>query len=280
MCIIVIKPENTPMPDTETLRICFENNRDGAGFMFATGKTVQLRKGFMEWDAFERAIRALGDMTERTVVMHFRIATHGKVQPSCCHPFPVSSDMEKLEATGCSDTLCAAHNGIIQNMETTDRVSDTMAYISSILAPLRRAVPSLVYNEDALEVVERTLGSKMVLLDASGQFATIGSFIEQGGVLYSNNSFARSTYSFRSYASAWDDYDSVYGASADTPQLPGFGELPSEVCDACPMYGECATMVPYCLSEAAAIEEVRSCIGDADLEALFGIEPASALAEI
>lgn len=277
MCIIVVKPENTQMPSMETLRTCYQNNPDGAGYMIANGKAVKLRKGFMTWGDFEQAIEAEGDVSDMTVVMHFRIATHGKVQPSCCHPFPVVSDMEKLESTEGIDTLCAAHNGVIQGMETSDRVSDTMAYISSVLAPLRRAVPSLVYSDDALKVVENTLGSKMVILDGSGQFATIGSFIEQNGILYSNSSFAQSRHSYRSYESVWDDYDSVYGtrygASFSEPMLLGFGCLPYEVCEACPLCAECADGLPYCQGEKEAIEEVRSCIGDADLEALYGIAP-------
>lgn len=277
MCIIVVKPENTSMPSMETLRTCFENNHDGAGFMIATGKTVKLRKGFMSWDSFQRAIESEGDLTDRAAVMHFRIATHGSVRPSCCHPFPVTSETDKLEATEVADTLCAAHNGTIHGMDTSERVSDTMAYIATILAPLRRAVPSLMYSDDALEVVENTLGSKMVLLDGSGQFATIGSFIEESGVLYSNSSFARSWHSYRSYASAWDDYDKVYGARFDdamaAPMLPGFETLPFEVCEACPMCSECEEGLPYCQCEDDAIQEVRSCIGDADLEALYGIMP-------
>lgn len=33
MCIIVCKPEGAAMPSTDTLRRCFEENPDGAGFM-------------------------------------------------------------------------------------------------------------------------------------------------------------------------------------------------------------------------------------------------------
>ena len=47
MCIIVAVPANTPMPTADTIRECFISNPDGAGFMYADGKSVHIRKGFM-----------------------------------------------------------------------------------------------------------------------------------------------------------------------------------------------------------------------------------------
>ena len=144
MCIIVAKPKNVTMPSMETLRNCFDNNHDGAGYMRANGETVTIKKGFMTWGEFEDAIAHEGDLTAYAVVMHFRIATHGKVQPSCCHPFPVTGEWGRLRSTECRDTLCAAHNGVIRGMETSDDVSDTMAYIANVLHPLRRIIPSFI----------------------------------------------------------------------------------------------------------------------------------------
>lgn len=42
MCIIVYKPEGATMPSTDTLRRCFEENPDGAGFMWPERGRVQL----------------------------------------------------------------------------------------------------------------------------------------------------------------------------------------------------------------------------------------------
>ena len=251
MCIIVVKPKNIPMPSMDTLRICFDNNHDGAGYMYATGKTVEVRKGFMDWLSFQDAIEAEGDMTERAVVMHFRIATHGKVQPGCCHPFPVTDDMERLRETSCHDSLCVAHNGIISGMETSDTVSDTMAYVASVMTPLRRMAPSMLFSEDALSIIDATLGSKMALLDASGELVTVGSFHENEGVLYSNSTYTRSITSFRSYESAWNGYEDFYGVGQQ--ELWGY---PYYACEECPGVYACAEDVPRCVTERQANDYV------------------------
>lgn len=254
MCIIVAKPKNVTMPSMETLRNCFDNNHDGAGYMRANGETVTIKKGFMTWGEFEDAIAHEGDLTAYAVVMHFRIATHGKVQPSCCHPFPVTGEWGRLRSTECRDTLCAAHNGVIRGMETSDDVSDTMAYIANVLHPLRRIIPSFIYSEDALRLIETTLGSKMALLDASGELVTIGDFHEHEGVLYSNSSYTKSVPTYRSYSSVWDDYEDVHGDSLGygQQQLPGLCALPYEACDGCPERLECMDGLPYCRDEGQA----------------------------
>lgn len=250
MCIIVAKPKGVAMPNETTLYNCFINNPDGAGFMIATGKTVKIRKGFMTFDAFIDALESEGDLTDRAAVIHFRIATHGKVTGSNCHPFPVSHDMRKLRKLECSDTLAVAHNGVIPNMTTNKKTSDTMAYVSSILAPLRKLNSSLIYSTPALEIIENTLHSKMALLDATGELVTIGEFIENGGVLYSNSTFNSYRYNFSSYAELWNDEDSVY-YDKDI-QRP----LPYDICEECDFCHDCASFAPYCQTEQAAYNEV------------------------
>lgn len=186
--------------------------------------------------------------------MHFRIATHGKVQPSCCHPFPVTDDMKRMGETVCNDSLCVAHNGIIAGMKTSDNVSDTMAYIASVMAPLRRMAPSLLFSEDALSIIDATLGSKMALLDASGELVTIGDFLEDGGILYSNSTYTRSVKSFRSYQSVWDGYDDHYGTGYDQLGLWG---LPFSACGDCPDCRDCLDGMPSCISERQASDYVN-----------------------
>ena len=52
MCIIVYKPQNTKFPSENTLRECFQNNDDGAGFMFSSNNVVHIKKGFMTFEKF------------------------------------------------------------------------------------------------------------------------------------------------------------------------------------------------------------------------------------
>lgn len=235
MCIIVAKNAGIEMPSDSTLRTCFNNNPDGAGFMIATGKAVMIRKGFMTYQDFAEALGEMGDLTDRSVVMHFRIATHGGIRPGCCHPFPVTSDMSTLRSTEETDCLCMAHNGVIQGMITGDGISDTMAFIRDVVAPLRRAVPSMIYNDDVLSVLNLVAGSKLALLDSSGELVTLGEFQEHDGVMYSNGTYTSHSTWTRSYANVF-------------AELPA-PEMPSRMCLECDEYEACAEFAPYCKDE-------------------------------
>ena len=77
MCIIVIKPAGIKMPAMSTLENCWYNNNDGAGFMYATGGTVHIEKGFM----------SLKDLREkgkkwRIEYNNFPISTLGWLSPN------------------------------------------------------------------------------------------------------------------------------------------------------------------------------------------------------
>ena len=270
MCIIVAKPAGIPMPTISTLKTCWENNSDGAGIMWADGGAVQIRKGFMAWEDFADALDALGDLTDRAAVLHFRITTHGGTRPECCHPFPVSSCDSDLRATSTCAPLAAAHNGIISGMSTDATTSDTMAYIRDVLAPLSRAVPSLIYSDDVLGAVEVTLGSKMALLDASGELVTLGKFEEVGGVLYSNDSYAAPRWGYRSYSAAWSGYAEAYakyyGADdEDGAAIADLSEiLPWEACEYCDMADDCASLSPYCETDGEAWDTLAKYEGFAD----------------
>lgn len=99
MCIIVYKPQGRMLPSLDTLRACWDNNPDGAGIMWPDGEQVNIRKGFMTWPDF---LKALDDVTSGIDVegvpmaLHFRIATHGAVVPGCCHPFAVKDSFDKM----------------------------------------------------------------------------------------------------------------------------------------------------------------------------------------
>ena len=258
MCIIVAKPSNTDMPSEETLMNCFLSNPDGAGFMWADGKSVNIRKGFMEWEDF---IEALDEeipeyrRKETALVMHFRIATHGKVQPMCCHPFPISSKLEDLQKTECRARFGVAHNGVIQGRTTNDKRSDTMDFIVKVMAPLMKMNPGFMHNDHALDLLEGACGSKLAILDNSGELVTIGAFIEQDGVLYSNTSYLPVMSRYSSYASLFDACDTGYYGDAGYGELDSLIEaLPYRACKLCDNAANCVYWQPECKSEREAEE--------------------------
>lgn len=257
MCIIVAKPAGIQCPDLETLEMCFNANPDGAGLMFPDGDQVRIIKGFMEFDEFASTLKALGDVTNTGLVMHFRITTHGGTRPECCHPFPLTDDDAALRALDTTTAVGVAHNGVITGMDTDAKTSDTMAYIRDVLAPLQRMAGDLLASDDAMTIVESTVGSKLAFLEPDGAITTVGDFIEDNGVFYSNSSFKPAPRIWRpttpqSAASAWRAFDEWDDEPTDGDMFDLIARLPYASCASCDLAEECALDCPYCSSESEA----------------------------
>lgn len=275
MCIIVAKEMSIEMPSEETLRRCFQTNSDGAGFMWADGKVVRIRKGFMKFEDFMDALDQeipWEEQKDTSIVMHFRIATHGKVQPGCCHPFPLCDDKTKMLSTSTKSRFGVAHNGVIAGRTTNDNWSDTMDFIAYVMTPLMRMNPSFMHNSNALDLLEGACDSKLAIMDNSGEIATVGHFYEEGGVLYSNTSYLRTWWNYSSYESFWDrawdrgygiDYDDDYeDAYVNRYEEAPYGSklddlialLPFDCCEDCYCNEECALTHPCCIDDDDAYD--------------------------
>lgn len=213
MCIIAAKPAGVKMPDHETLENMWYGNPDGAGLMYAKDGKVVIRKGFMKYVDLLAALEDIGkdvDLTATGVVMHFRITTHGGTRPENTHPFPVTDNIPMLKRTTVGTNLGIAHNGIISTVTPREKdISDTMEYVAAVLAPLKRALPDFYKNDDTLNLIRNTIcGSRMAFLDGAGAITTVGTWENDGGILYSNTSYKgwgkyRGKYGY----SCWDDFD-------------------------------------------------------------------------
>lgn len=224
MCIIAAKPQNVAMPTEEQLENMWYNNPDGAGFMYNKDGRVQIEKGFMTYDAFEKALKEAGkttDLKKAAVVLHFRITTHGGTKPENCHPFPVTDSIGLLKKRKLRTKLGVAHNGVI---EITPRsgISDTMEYILSQLGPLQRAVPKFYKDKDLMEMISNAISSKMAFLDRDGKIYTIGNFVEDNGIKYSNTTYKAWRYSkstLYDWSDKYGDWNSYYGCSGGGGKL-------------------------------------------------------------
>jgi len=205
MCIIAAKPAGVGMPDINTIRNMWNRNNDGAGLMYTDGGRVRITKGYMTLASFEAALEELAkthDLTATPLVMHFRIRTHGGTNPECTHPFPITDSVGALKKLQLRTDIGVAHNGIIHSVTPRTGISDTMEYIATQLAPLKRAMPNFLGNKHARLMIQNAIESRMVFLTQSGELHTIGDFIEDKGVLYSNSSYKPWTLR----ASAWSSY--------------------------------------------------------------------------
>lgn len=192
MCIIASKAAGIEMPKQQYIQNMFNNNSDGAGFMYAVDGKVFIEKGFMKLTGFMDRLEELDQrygLKNLPLVMHFRITTHGGTRPENCHPFPVTSSMGMLKKLKCTTDLAIAHNGIIDIKPREKDISDTMEYVLSQLSPLKKAVPNFQKNKHLVEMIYNAIGSKMVIMNGKGDMTYIGDFREEDGVKYSNGTF-------------------------------------------------------------------------------------------
>ena len=212
MCIIAIKPLGVQIPDNETIENMWYNNPDGAGFMYPRDGMVQIKKGYMTLKHFKKALKSLKkeiDIINTPIVFHFRIGTSGGNTPENTHPFPVTEHLSVLQKLQCKSPLAVAHNGIIQIETSREDISDTMEYIISQLGPLYQLKKDFYRCEAGKRLIYNFIQSKMVFLDGQGRVETIGKFIENDGILYSNFSYLP-YYNYKNW-DIWDNYLLKYG---------------------------------------------------------------------
>lgn len=213
MCIICIKAAGLEMPTNETMEIMWDNNPDGAGFMYAEGGSVHIEKGFMSYEEFKNAIDELGkthDLKKLPIIMHFRITTHGGTKPENCHPFPVSENVGMLQRLKSKAEWGLAHNGIL-NIIPRAGISDTMEYVVSQVAYMKKINHRFAENQNFMQMIANaTTGSRIVLMNGDGNIFCTGDWVddEATGLRYSNTNYKWS-YS-RSYRydtnSLWSSY--------------------------------------------------------------------------
>ena len=190
MCIICVSPENVRQPDTQTIRTMFLRNPHGAGYMYARNGKVHIRKGFMNLTALLNALKEEHFTEADPVVYHFRISTQAGINPQMTHPFPLSNRAEHMKALDVDCRCGVAHNGIIQltTDPTNKEFSDTAVFIAQYLTRILPR-PSDLKNTKLLDLIYLLAQSKFAIMDGKGYIATVGKFIEENGLLYSNTSY-------------------------------------------------------------------------------------------
>lgn len=193
MCIIIVKNKNINVPSEEILRTCYLNNPDGVGFALQHENKVIIEKGYMSYDEFMTDLRkyeSTHDLTQTAMIFHFRITTHGKTIAGNCHPFPLSNRLKDLQSTHLTAPLALAHNGIIDILVDRKKgISDTISYIQNELYYIDKAVPTWYKNKDIMEMISNRVTSKLAILPAQGDPITVGKFVTDGELKYSNTSY-------------------------------------------------------------------------------------------
>lgn len=195
MCIAVFKTGNNKCPSLDTMKNCWDNNSDGAGYAFATDGVVTIRKGFMTWDEFKEAWLAdyeKYDLDNHSCIWHWRIKTHGNKCPELCHPFPIFSDDGHLRKTYLVTDYAVIHNGVISLTSSKayqePNSSDTLVYVRDYLTLIAQN-KAWMKRRCNIELIEKMIGSKMAILNGRGEIIHTSGFTEDGGIWYSNSSY-------------------------------------------------------------------------------------------
>lgn len=195
MCVICSSEIGVRQPTPDELFQMYRHNPHGAGFMYADGGRVVIRKGFMSFDAFLDAVEHYSFSEDVAVVYHFRIATQGAVGPAMCHPFPLSSRLQDMRLTKCACQIGVAHNGIISlTSNPRDKVySDTAHFVAEYLAQLIRS-PDDLFDPILTRTIYRLARSKFAVMDSDGNVFHIGEFYDQDGLTVSNTNHLQFTW--------------------------------------------------------------------------------------
>lgn len=213
MCIAAYSLKGTDIPSKEKLQNCFRSNPDGAGFSYSYKGTVYTYKGFFKFDKFYNKLIDCDkkyNLKEQGVLIHFRIATHGSVDAANCHPFALTSNEHKLKSTATKSRYSVIHNGICSctaSAAKKGKLSDTALFVRDYLS-LMATYDNWFENPHSIELIEKTIESKMAILRADGEIiATNGFHKADDGNYYSNYSYRDFSYSMYSYGFMGDWYD-------------------------------------------------------------------------
>lgn len=213
MCIAILKPKDKTI-SKEILETCSKNNPDGMGFACIQDNKVYMYK-FMDFDDFYDEY--IKHENNSTMIIHFRIATHGKVEVKNCHPFKLNHRMALI------------HNGVISGYGDKELKTDTQDFIEKVIGNISWKEWK---NPSFRQLVGNAIGySKFCILDVSGNYYIInenkGSW--DNGVWYSNSSYkpkevkTYTTYSYKKDNKEWDmygneTYDSWYSRTHNNEQ--------------------------------------------------------------
>lgn len=188
MCIIVFKPKGVALPSETSLRNCFIANPHGAGFMKYLGNEsgkIYISKGYNKFKPFYKVISEQVK-TDDEAVFHFRIGTSGGLDMCKTHPFPITDDVEKLNALSITCSSAMAHNGIIHAGE--EHLSDTQVFVRDILS--KDFVLNNLAEPAMVELLVEYLGSDKMVVFHDKKVFMFGKWVEgDDGCKYSNDGY-------------------------------------------------------------------------------------------
>lgn len=210
MCVIVIKPPTVGLTKDDINRM-WDKNSDGAGLCWIDkdekgANKIMVRKGIMDVLELENIV---AENIDKHLFLHFRLATHGEIEPSLTHPFGITADVEKSKR--CESQSVFFHNGIISGYGSSAKgsaVSDSLDFCATVLA----ALPN---NKERLRLLDHIHGKYLIVSPAgeNGTYWCSGLYSEVRGLSCSNSFWDQKVIT---YPSGWSTTQN--GRTSYTPR--------------------------------------------------------------
>lgn len=174
MCVALICPPKV-RPSLPLLQACDRANPHGAGIAWRERGRIHWRKGLSVHAVHQFALEHTGEL-----IIHFRWASVGGVDPLLCHPFPVTAGAE-LAAEGRTAAVLF-HNGTWGNWEAA------LPTIGDLDGPLSdsRAAAALIKATGSKFL--RRLPGRWAVMKRS-EIELHGEWLQYKGLLVSNRNF-------------------------------------------------------------------------------------------
>ena len=178
MCLLAVN--HSGLLDAKVFDNAWDNNSDGFGMAWVENRTVHrfktLASAAIAYNHYNKIRSKHGNTGP--IILHFRLATHGKTDYANCHPFKVRSG------------LVFAHNGILEVSHPNKSLSDTAAFCE-----LLKQLPDNFLRERGVRVLIEmaTAGNKLAFLDRDGNVDIFGRDRghEVGGTWFSNDTYEK-----------------------------------------------------------------------------------------
>ena len=215
MCIIAMIPAGKQI-NKNTLENMTNNNPDGSGIAWIQDNKIKTYRTMDNNKFINKALEIQSKFCkESDILIHCRIATSGKTDLDNCHPFKISND------------TVFAHNGVLNCVDATDKVSDTRMFNKALLKQLK---PEFLDNVSTRKLIGEIIGSdKLAFLTVNPKLKRNTYIInrdlgkKENRVWFSNSSYEEKAY-VTNVCYNWNirpDYDSIEETPHDTETLPG-----------------------------------------------------------
>lgn len=179
MCIAILNQPGSFIPKQQ-LKNAWDNNNHGAGIAYIDKDVVCAYHEPDSFDSFYEEYEYIRTLSELPIMLHFRIATHGK-GTDMLHPHDVTPGRVSL-----------VHNGVISGLGD-DKISDTREY-AQMLGKFFPDSVSFLEHPGIYSFAIHALGNsnKVILLDWKGEYEILNDHLghyDNDGNWFSNSSY-------------------------------------------------------------------------------------------